>query len=152
MTPNQRQRINEAVAEHVFGGAERCGFLCPECGSEYFGSDPKTGVRECHDQYDNGCHEVWKPEDALPEYCESWSGMGLVVKEMERRGYEWSMRFEGSREDSHCYVAGFGGGGDPAYEKAHDGVHKDAAVAVSIAALRSLGQSALVSEIVGDKQ
>ena len=55
-------------------------FLCPKCGSTYFGSAEVGMIRYCHDQHDKGCK--WKGSAcfAPPEFDEDLNAMAEVEK------------------------------------------------------------------------
>jgi hypothetical protein len=47
---------------------------------------------------------------ALPLYSSTWSGLGLVVEEMERRGYSYTI--QSADDDYHYYVEMWKAGAD----------------------------------------
>lgn len=85
------KELDKLVAEHIFGGAHLCSFLCQICGSRHFGS--VRDKRMCHGWR---CFIEWSPEEALPNYSTDIVDVWLVVEYLQTlppvyRGdsYDW---------------------------------------------------------------
>lgn len=78
------KELHEQIALKVFGTAERCPFLCPDCGSTHFGSAERDGTtqRYCHDEFLKGCRWHGDPIDALPDFSADMNHAMDVVDEM----------------------------------------------------------------------
>ena len=108
--------LDARVAEKVMGGADMVGFLCPRCGSNYFGSS-QDGMRYCHGEH-RACGWSGQAADAVPPFTtdpaadykvlqhvrehwpdeagDKWERFSETLWErlVERRKYGWNLTFD----------------------------------------------------------
>lgn len=97
--------LDALVAAHLWGGAQRCDFRCPVCGSRLFGSTevaPGRQYRCCHGDGNRQCRYRGPADECLPWYSRSPQDADAVLvrlrdvtKTMLRVEY-WPRRVRGT--------------------------------------------------------
>lgn len=82
---------NEKLAMTVYGTLSRCWFVCPVCGSRWFGTS--GNLRHCNDQFGKACRWRGEVKDSLPDYLNSFED---VFELLEDSKHAYSIEWDGT--------------------------------------------------------